>query len=255
MKRINKLFFSALLVGGLMLASCQDKNKDSKPDSEEPVYTWADPSYTWASDYSSCYAERICHQDASKNEVETAASTYTLVNEPSCLVAGYGIYTAEFENPVFETQQMQVDLDALGHTYGAPTYEWSADHKACTAKRVCIRNAEHIESETVTASVEVLSPATYEAGGENRFTATFVNEAFETQTYTTNTNPLDDLVFSLNGAGTAYSVKMKEFSDYLCFILLTFYSLGLEHLSIGTWYSAMHVHRASKLYTLNCGCM
>ena len=210
MKRINKLFFSALLVGGLMFASCQDKNKDSKPDSEEPVYTWADPSYTWASDYSSCYAERICHQDASKNEVETAASTYNLVNEPSCLVAGYGTYTAEFENPIFETQQIQVDLDALGHSYGAPTYEWSTDHKTCTAKRVCIRNAEHIESETVDANVEVLSPATYEAGGESRFTATFVNEAFETQVFTTNTNVLDDLIFTLKNGGTEYSVKMNQ---------------------------------------------
>ncbi|MCR5742219.1 MAG: InlB B-repeat-containing protein [Lachnospiraceae bacterium] len=72
---------------------------------------------------------------------------------------------------------------ALGHSWGAVTYTWSADNTTCTATRVCQRNASHVETETVTASVST-TPATCEAAGQSVYTATFTNSAFATQTKT-----------------------------------------------------------------------
>jgi len=68
-------------------------------------------------------------------------------------------------------------IPALGHDWGEPTYKWSADHKQCTATRVCLRcgcGAE--ETETVDAVIE-------EKGGNRIYTADFVAEWAETQIY------------------------------------------------------------------------
>ena len=72
--------------------------------------------------------------------------------------------------------------EALGHEWGTPTYEWTNDNRSVTATRVCIRDANHIETETATATSEEITPATCTENGEAKFTVTFENEAFETQT-------------------------------------------------------------------------
>ncbi|MDO4536978.1 MAG: InlB B-repeat-containing protein, partial [Coriobacteriales bacterium] len=64
-----------------------------------------------------------------------------------------------------------VETPALGHLWGEPTYEWSADRKTVTATRTCTRDASHVETETA---------QTVRAG--NTYTASFTNPAFETQT-------------------------------------------------------------------------
>ncbi len=48
----------------------------------------------------------------------------------------------------------------------------------------CKRAASHVEEETVKAAYKVTTPATTEKEGEGTYTATFENEAFETQTKT-----------------------------------------------------------------------
>ena len=73
-------------------------------------------------------------------------------------------------------------LPATGHAWDEPTYEWAADNSTVTAKRVCANDPTHIESETVDTSYEVTKPATTEEEGTGLYTATFENEAFETQT-------------------------------------------------------------------------
>lgn len=69
------------------------------------------------------------------------------------------------------------------HTWGDSTYLWSDDYLSCTASRVCIDNPSHIESETVNSNKEAVNPVQCEVDGLNRYTATFTNTAFETQTY------------------------------------------------------------------------
>ena len=65
------------------------------------------------------------------------------------------------------------------HTWGAKTYEWSADFK-CTAATKCDSCNEPL-TETVDG-VKTTVPATCVADGKDVYTATFTNTAFTTQT-------------------------------------------------------------------------
>jgi hypothetical protein len=114
--------------------------------------------------------------------------TYTYVpyegHEPTCEEEGFGYRccTCSAVNAdYYDDVQKNVVIPALGHDWNAPTYEWSADHTTCTAARVCTRDASHVETETVIADYEVVTPPTTSAPGLARCTADFVNEAFETQ--------------------------------------------------------------------------
>ena len=73
-------------------------------------------------------------------------------------------------------------IPALGHAYGAPTYEWSADNSTCTGTIVCAHDASHVVSETVSSTYQVTESAKCVEDGTGRYTATFTNAAFTTQT-------------------------------------------------------------------------
>ncbi|MBR2194718.1 MAG: leucine-rich repeat domain-containing protein, partial [Salinivirgaceae bacterium] len=75
-------------------------------------------------------------------------------------------------------------IAALGHNYGTPTYTWSADGKSCSAKAVCSRNSSHIVTEDASISSTVATAATCESKGKTKYTATFTNSRFATQTKT-----------------------------------------------------------------------
>ena len=106
--------------------------------------------------------------------------------ETSCTENGKVVYTATFQHKCFTAQTRSDDLDPLGHDWGEPEYVWTkqGDDWYCTARRVCKRDASHVEEETVKASYEVTTPATVLKEGVGTYTATFENTAFETQTKT-----------------------------------------------------------------------
>lgn len=106
--------------------------------------------------------------------------------ETSCTENGKVVYTATFQHKCFADQTRSDDLDPLGHDWGEPEYVWAkqGDDWYCTAKRVCKRDASHVEEETVKATYEVTTPATVLKEGVGTYTATFENTAFETQTKT-----------------------------------------------------------------------
>ncbi|MGE9912497.1 hypothetical protein [Collinsella sp. SGI.241] len=146
----------------------------------EPEYSWAEKDGGWC-----CTAKRVCKRDASHVEEETVKASAK--NTPAtCTGAGEDVYTATFSNKAFEAQTKTEALDPLDHDWGEPEYSWTKqdDGWHCTAKRVCKRDASHVEEETVKATYEVTTPATTEKEGEGTYTATFENEAFETQTKT-----------------------------------------------------------------------
>ena len=145
-----------------------------------PEYSWNEKSGNWY-----CTAKRVCKRDASHVDEQTVKATVK-TTPATCLDKGESVYTAKFDGDVFETQTKTEVLDALGHDWGEPEYSWieKDDGWYCTAKRVCKRDASHVEKETVKAAYEVTTPATTEKEGEGTYTATFENEAFETQTKT-----------------------------------------------------------------------
>ncbi len=68
------------------------------------------------------------------------------------------------------------------HDWGTPTYTWTADYSKVTATRVCKTDSTHKETETVTTTSKVTTPATCEAKGKTTYTAIFTNTAFAKQT-------------------------------------------------------------------------
>ncbi len=144
--------------------------------SVEHTHNWGEViTYEW--DGLNCTATRVCLDNAEHVETETKPATLTSTVDPTCETTGTATYTAVFENPAFEAQTTTETIEPLGHDWGEVTYEWSEDHTTCTATRVCNRDASHVETETVSATV------TMEGTTTKVYTAQFENSAFETQTY------------------------------------------------------------------------
>ena len=73
-------------------------------------------------------------------------------------------------------------MDPDAHDWGKATYSWNASHTEVTARRECKHNAEHFETETVTASGAVSEAPTCLGMGKTKYTsAGFTNSAFEVQ--------------------------------------------------------------------------
>ena len=103
--KANKFLFVALLLSGMALSACGSKT--------EPVHehTWGTPTYTWAADYTSCTAERICSGDATHKETETVASIYSVVIPAGFETDGTGRYTATFANTAFAEQTHDIIIE------------------------------------------------------------------------------------------------------------------------------------------------
>ena len=72
--------------------------------------------------------------------------------------------------------------EALGHNWGATSYKWSEDGKACTATRVCKNDASHTETAEATVTSEVEKEPTCTESGITKYTAAFDVDWAETQT-------------------------------------------------------------------------
>ena len=151
-------------------------------------HDWGEPVYTWAEDNGSVTATRVCANDASHVETETALTIFEDTVPVGCESDGERIYTAAFENPAFEPQSRTVTIPALGHSWSEPVYTWAEDNSTVTAEHVCANDPAHVESETVATIAAVTAPSC-EAPGSVTYTAAFANAAFETQTKTLETDP------------------------------------------------------------------
>ena len=77
-----------------------------------------------------------------------------------------------------------VVVPATGHIWAAPSYTWAANNRSVQARRVCTKDASHVETETRAATAAVTKPATCTEMGQTTYTAVFNNAAFGTQTRT-----------------------------------------------------------------------
>ena len=106
---------------------------------------------------------------SANNAVAATCTTDGKESDTVCSVCGVTLATGK-------------TITKTGHSYGTPTYAWSADGKTCTAKRVCTKNSSHVETEKATITNKVKTPATCMVKGTTTYTATFKNTAFKTQT-------------------------------------------------------------------------
>ncbi len=132
--RKNYIFLVGLSVLSMSLAGC-----DKKPHE----HIWGTPTYTWAEDYSSCTAERVCTSDPTHIESETVNSTYKIISNAECDADGVGRYTVAFENASFSSQTHDTVIEAVGHDYQFDSFVWT-DFTA-QAKYVCLHNGEHVK--------------------------------------------------------------------------------------------------------------
>ena len=110
------------------------------PAEKDHVHTWGSPVYTWADDFSSVTASRIC-EDCGKAETETAMTSSEVTKPASCEAAGESKCTAVFGNEAFSPQEKVIEAPKpLGHDWGP----WSVTKKATltqkgTEERTCSR--------------------------------------------------------------------------------------------------------------------
>ena len=145
-------------------------------------HDYGEAVYEWAEDNSKVTATVVCKNDETHVITETVDTVAEVITPATCDAKGETTYTATFENELFEVQTKTVETDALGHDYGEATYEWAEDNSKVTATAVCKNDETHVETETVDTTYEVVTEPTTEAEGLGRYTATFENELFETQT-------------------------------------------------------------------------
>ena len=99
------------------------------------------------------------------------------------------------------------DIEAIGHSWGATTYEWTEDGAACTAKRVCENDGSHIETAQATVTSKESQTPTCTEKGETTYTATVV---FGDKTYTDTTTRQDLPIDPENHNNRLVEVEAKE---------------------------------------------
>ena len=146
--------------------------------------------FRWTGNASAGYsnAEAIfgCTRDYSHKTYVEADVTPT-VQEPTCTAIGRTLYEANLSADKSPDGMNHGEAKyakarpRLGHDWGDPTYEWSADNKTVTATRVCNRDKNHVETETVETEItNVRTAPTCKAEGVGDVkTKPFTNEAFE----------------------------------------------------------------------------
>ncbi|MBR5337052.1 MAG: leucine-rich repeat protein [Lachnospiraceae bacterium] len=78
------------------------------------------------------------------------------------------------------------------HTYGDPSYSWSADHSKCTGTRCCT-GCETVETETADSTSELIKAPNCTEKGTTRYTAAFTKKGFSTQTADVDNIPTDTI--------------------------------------------------------------
>ena len=154
-------------------------------------HDWGATIYTWNGDHAMVSAARTCQNDPSHRETETAAATAQITTPATCTEMGETTYTsAAFTNAAFVVQTVTVtDVPALGHAWGQASYEWLNSYTQLRATCVCTRDASHVETETVSVTAQITTPATCTVAGRT----TYTSAAFEIADFSVQTTTKDDI--------------------------------------------------------------
>lgn len=147
-------------------------------------HRWGSAVYSWSDDNSQLAARRTCLDDQTHYEEETVNTAYS-DTPATCETPLMRVFTSgEFQNHSFVQQTKPVPIgEALGHIWSEEiTYTWLASSTKVMASRVCNRDNEHVDTETVSVSKTITKQPTCTEKGERTYTSkTFKNPAFEVQ--------------------------------------------------------------------------
>ena len=156
-------------------------------------HDWGKPTWKWAEDFSTATAAFVCQNDETHTETVNATIT-SKTTDATCEEAGKTVYTATvtFDGKTF-TDTKEVTIEAIGHDWGEPTWEWAEDLSTATATFVCANDENHVKTLTATVTSEVV-------GHEKVYTATV---ELEGETYTATETVSIGVTVSFNaGEGT-----------------------------------------------------
>ena len=183
-------------------------------------HVWGNPTWSW-SGVESATATWVCGNDPTHTHVEQATIASEVTTAATCESAGAMQYTASisFGNQIYtDTMTGEITtlghawdggvvttattceaagvktftctrcggtkteaIPATGHNYSAPTYAWAEDNSSVTAEMICVNNATHKVTETVSTTSQKTKAPTETERGETTYTATFTNPAFIVQ--------------------------------------------------------------------------
>ncbi len=118
----------------------------------------------------------ICHSEQTMNAVDPTCTDTGLTEGTKCSACG-------------EILTAQETVDALGHDWNETTYTWTG-YTACTAERVCKRDAGHKLTLSAVITEEVTIAPLCESEGLMTYTAAFDTDWAETQAVTQVLNAL-----------------------------------------------------------------
>ena len=151
-----------------------ETQKETVSDVPKLNPSWKAPVYTWSEDYKTCIAVREDKNDPNRRETATAKVTAKVTKEPTCKSQGETTYVAEFKEEWAVSQKKSVmDIPQLKPDWGKPTYQWSKDHRSCTAVRVCKNDKDHIETAAAKVTSERTEEPTLTEKGETTYRAVF----------------------------------------------------------------------------------
>lgn len=78
----------------------------------------------------------------------------------------------EYESGTIPTTPEENKIQATGHSYGEPVWNWSEDGKTCTVTFICEKDETHKETPKVKITSAVKTPATCTEAGVTTYTAT-----------------------------------------------------------------------------------
>lgn len=138
-----------------------DEDKNETTEAALNIPATGDHNYgAWVSNGDGTHT-RTCTTGSHSETENCSGGTATCEDKAVCSVCG-----AEYG-------------EKLGHDWGEATYTWTDN--TCKAERVCKHDSTHIESEMVIATGTTITGATCKEKGKMKYTATFVNTAFNMQ--------------------------------------------------------------------------
>lgn len=172
-----------------------------------------------------CTATRICKNDKTGEETVTEEGTVTaeITVKPTAVEQGEKIYTATFENEIFEEQTNTVVLGVVDAEYDTFRYVWSDDYSTCTGYAYSNNGGKDLV-ETVECDGEgvTVKEATCEEGGQIEYTSkAFKDSHFWPQVITVDTPALGHSyenvvtpVFFIDENGDAYATFRCDRNDH-----------------------------------------
>ena len=145
-------------------------------------HKYGEPTWKWNDDHTEATAVFTCERGDDTQEVKAAITDKTTA--ATCETAGETVYTAtaSFGGKDY-TDNQKVEIAALGHKYGEPTWNWTKGENntyTATATFTCANDEKHVE--TVDAKVtEKSDGATCTEAGKITYTA---KVTFEGKDYT-----------------------------------------------------------------------